>query len=78
MPKYNIIFTPPGGDTYLWNGTSFDKLPNPDNDRLRFSGKAFTEDELSAALKEGIEVAHKEFPGDGEPEIKVVEITVSD
>jgi hypothetical protein len=76
MPKYNIIFTSPDDDTYLWNETSFDKLENAGNDVLRFSGKAFEEDELKDALKQAIEAAKKMFPGNKEPVIKVVEIKV--
>ena len=46
MLKYNIIYTSPVKDDYLWNGTGFDKLKSVDREPLLFSGKSVKEDEL--------------------------------
>jgi hypothetical protein len=77
MPKYNIIFIAPNYDPYLWNGTSLDKLAKSGQENLMFSGKAFAEGEL----KEGIEACKKAalamFPHNAKPEIKTVEVGVS-
>jgi hypothetical protein len=78
MPKYNIIFTSAGNNTYLWNGTSLDKLAKADQAVLRFSGKDFKEDELPGAVKACRAFAKEMFPMDKEPEVKTVEIAVPD
>jgi hypothetical protein len=49
--KYNVIYTSPHHVTYLWNGSSLDKLAKTGQDVLRFSGKDFKEDELAGAIK---------------------------
>jgi len=77
MSQYNIIYNSPDNETYLWGNHAFDKLANPHNIGLRFSGKDFKEDELKNALEEAIEAAKKQFPSDTNPEITVVEIKVS-
>ena len=76
MLKYNIIYTSPGNDDYLWNGTGFDKLKSVDREPLLFSGKAIKEDELQEALKKCKTAAQKLFPGDEEPSIKWIEVVV--
>lgn len=76
MLKYNIIYTSPGNDDYLWNGTGFDKLKSVDREPLLFSGKSVKEKELTEILKKSKAVAKKLFPEDKYPIIKSVEVVV--
>ena len=76
MLKYNIIYTSPVKDDYLWNGTGFDKLKSVDREPLLFSGKSVKEDELQETLESCKTVAKKLFPEDKEPIFKRVEVVV--
>ena len=76
MLKYNIIYTSPGNDDYLWNGTGFDKLKSVDREPLLFSGKSVKEDQLPETLEKCKEAAKKIFPEDNDPIIKSVEVVV--
>ena len=78
MPKYNIIFTSPDDDPYLWNGTSLDQLEKTGQEVLKFSGRTFEHGELKAAIKYCRAFAKKMFPDDKDLKIKTVEIRVSD
>jgi len=77
MPKYNIIFTAPNNDPYLWDGTELTQLEKTGQENLMFSGKNFKEEELEAAIKACKEAALQMFPHNTGPEIKTVEINVS-
>jgi len=76
--KYNIIYTSPRHDRYLWNGSSLDKLAKNGQDVLRFSGKDFKEDEVSNAIKACKKAAKQLFPGDDELKVEKVEVNVSE
>lgn len=76
MLKYNIIYTSPGNDDYLWNGTGFDQLKSVDSEPLLFSGKAIKEGDLQAALNECKTAAKKLFPEDKAPDIKSLVVVV--
>jgi hypothetical protein len=76
MPKYNIIYTSPDDDVYLWSGTSLDKLKKTEREILRFSGKVFEENELHDAIPACKKAAKEMFPDDDELEIKTVEVKV--
>lgn len=76
MPKYNIIYTSPQDEPYLWNGTSLDKLENTEQEVLRFSGKVFEEDELQDAVKACKKAAKEMFPMDEFLKVDAVEVKV--
>jgi hypothetical protein len=78
MPKYNIIYTSPQKDHFLWDGTTLTKLEKAGQETLMFSGKVFKEDELDDAIKECKDAIAQSFPKDSDPEIKTVKIAVSD
>ena len=78
MPKYNIIYTSPHHDTYLWNGSSLNKLAKSGQDVLRFSGKDFKENEVADAMYDCKVAAKRLFPGDDELKVEKVEIEVSE
>ena len=78
MPKYNIIYTSPQKDNYLWDGASLTKLERAGQENLMFSGKIFKEDELADAMKDCKAAIAQSFPKDENPEIKTVLINVSD
>jgi hypothetical protein len=78
MAKYNIIYTTPHHDHYLWNGISFDKIEKAEQELLRFSGKSFKEEELTDAISDCKKAITQSFPKDDNPEIKTVQIAVSD
>jgi hypothetical protein len=78
MPKYNIIYTTPHHDHYLWNGTSLTKLEKAGQETLMFSGKSFKEEELADAIANCKKAIARSFPKDTDPEIKSVQIAVSD
>jgi len=78
MPKYNIIYTTAHHDHYLWNGTSLSKLEKAGEENLMFSGKMFKEDELADAIADCKKAIARSFPKDNDPEIKSVQIPVSD
>lgn len=77
MPNYNIIYTSPDGDTYLWNGRSLDRLEKEEQEVLYFSGGAFKTEELKEAIEECKALIAEMFPTDNEPKIKTVELKVS-
>lgn len=76
MPKYNIIYTSPDNNPYLWSGASLDKLEKTGREVLRFSGKVFEKDELDDAIKECKIVAKEMFPDDDEIKVDMVEVKV--
>lgn len=78
MPHYNIVYTTPHHDHYLWNGTSLDKLEKAELETLRFSGKSFKEEELAVAIADCKVTIARAFPEDTDPEIGAIEIAVSD
>jgi len=78
MPKYNIIYTSPQKDHYLWDGTSLTKLEKAEQETLRFSGKSFKKEELDDATADCKKGIAQSFPKDENPLIKSVQITVSD
>ena len=78
MPKYNIIYTSPQKDHYLWDGTVLTKLEKAKQETLRFSGISFKEDELAERVIECRSAVEESFPKDANPEIKPVQIRVSD
>ena len=77
MANYNIIFTSPENDAYIWNGTSLEKLKSTDSEVLFFSGKSIKEEDLLGALNKCKEAVKAMFPKDNNPDIKTVEIKVS-
>lgn len=62
MADYNIIYIVGGKRTYLWNGSSFDLLNKKGNEKLLFSGKSYTEDELPDVLQLARKAAKQNFP----------------
>ena len=78
MPKYNIIYTSPNNGHYLWTGTELFTIEKGAQEDLRFSGKIFKQDELAAGIMACKKAAHELFPKDEQPQIKAVEIKVSD
>jgi len=76
MPKYNIIYTSPDNDPYLWSGTSLDKLEKTGQEVLRFSGKVFEKDELDNAIAKCKKAAKQLFPDDNELKVDTVEVKV--
>jgi hypothetical protein len=78
MAIYNIIYHSKGGESYLWNGSSFDKLGKQENTGLFFSGKAFDEDEVAEAIEYSVRAAREQFPRDCEPRIEKAEVPVND
>jgi hypothetical protein len=78
MAIYNIIYTSPEKETWLWNGNSFDLLKNKDNENLFFSGSGIVDTKLISSMKKAREAAQKQFPYDKKQEIDKVEITVND
>jgi hypothetical protein len=70
MPKYNIIYTTPHHDDYLWNGTSLDKIEKTEQETLRFSGKSFKEDELDDAIADCRKTITRAFPKIPIPKLK--------
>jgi hypothetical protein len=77
MATYNIIYTSPAEDTYLWNGTGFDKLDNADREVLFYSGRSIKNEEQEEALKKSKAAAQQLFPTDADPKIKSVAVKVS-
>jgi hypothetical protein len=77
MSKYNIIYTSPDGENYLWNGKSFDDLESAEREVLFFSGKSVNDEEVKDALIKCKAAAKASFPEDSDPQIKSVEINVS-
>ncbi|MFI5159662.1 MAG: hypothetical protein ACHQHN_00225 [Sphingobacteriales bacterium] len=78
MAIYNIIYTSPQKETYLWNGSSFDLLKNKDNAGLFFSGSNIEDKKLASVLKKARAFAGKQFPDDKAARISEVEIAVND
>jgi hypothetical protein len=78
MSKYNIIYTSPDNGHYLWNGTELFTIEKTGQEELRFSGKIFTQDELPDGIMACKKAANELFPKDEQPQIKAVEVKVSD
>jgi len=78
MAIYNIIYRSQDDESYLWNGSSFDKLSRKENEGLFYSGMAFDEDEIAAAIDESRAAAQHQFPHDGNPQIEKAEVPVND
>ncbi len=78
MSKYNIIYTSPGQEHYLWNGFSLDQLEKTGQEALAFSGRNFKAEEIADAIEACRGEVSKLFPKDTPPEIKAVEIAVSE
>ncbi len=78
MPKYNIIYTAPNHDLYLWTGNAFFTLEKKDQEVLHFSGPDFKEDDLAQAIADCKRAAKEKFPKDEERDVKAVEIKVAD
>jgi hypothetical protein len=76
MPKYNIIYTSPHDEPYLWNGTSLDKLEKTGQEVLRFSGKIFGANELTSAIAACKKAAKEMFPNDEYLKVDTVEVKV--
>lgn len=77
MSVYNIIYTSPDRDTYLWTGRGLDKLADSDMDVLFYSGRSIKEDTLPEALKACKEKVKQLFPEDNEPVIEPVAVKVA-
>lgn len=77
MHKYNIIYTSPGSEIYLWNGDGFDRLRDDERETLLYSGKSIKAEQVDEALRACKAAARDKFPGDGNPDIKRVEVAVS-
>lgn len=76
MPQYNIIYTSPQDEPYLWDGSSLDKLEKTGQEVLRFSGKTFSEGELTDAIEACKQAAKKQFPQDEYLKVNSVEVKV--
>ena len=76
MTKYNIIYTSPAKDYYLWNGRGFDKLGSKDRVGLLYSGKTYNNEDLPIVFPKCREVISKVFPKDSEPKLNTVGILV--
>jgi len=77
MAIYNIIYHSKDNESFLWNGSSFDKLGKEENTGLFYSGKTFDENDVAAAVSKSRKAAHKQFPDDTRPQIKKTEIPVN-
>jgi hypothetical protein len=77
MQKFNIIYTSPGNDIYLWNGAAFDELESDERETLLYSGASVDEDKVDEVIQECREAAKESFPMDANPDIKKIEISVS-
>jgi hypothetical protein len=62
MADYSIIYIVGGKRSYLWNGSSFDLLNKKENEKLLFSGKSYTEDQLPDVLQLARKAAKQSFP----------------
>jgi hypothetical protein len=77
MADYNIIYIAEDGQHYLWNGGGFDFFDKKENEKLMLSGKTYDDKELPKALKKCLAAVKLSFPADKSPELKPVEIVVS-
>jgi len=78
MPKYNIIYTSPNNDLFLWTGTALSHIEKKKQETLRFSGKDFKEEELAEGVESCKNAAKEKFPNDEALNVKPVEIEVAD
>jgi len=78
MAIYNIIYTSPDNEAYLWNGSGFDLLRNEENDKLFYSGKSYDEDEVAQALLKSYNLAKAIFPDDNDVRLDPIEIQAGD
>jgi hypothetical protein len=77
MSAYNIIYKSPSNETWLWNGTAFDKLDSSDKEVLFYSGISIKKDDLGKALEKCKEAVRLLFPKDSDPKISEVEVKIS-
>jgi hypothetical protein len=76
MPQYNIIYTSPHDEPFLWNGASLDKLEKSGQEVLRYSGKVFSDGELDEAVAACKKAAQVMFPDDKYLKVNTVEVKV--
>jgi hypothetical protein len=77
MSTYNIIYKSPSDETWLWNGTAFDKLDTSDKEVLFYSGISIKKDDLEKAFEKCKKAVKFLFPKDNDPKITQVEVKVS-
>ena len=77
MSKYNIIYTSPDHEEYLWHGKSLSKFDGGSQETLHFSGKTFAPDQKEEAAIKCKAAAKELFPQDTDPKVKTVEIEVA-
>lgn len=77
MSAFNIIYKSLAKDTWLWNGTAFDKLDSSEKTLLFYSGISIKNDDLEKALEKCKKAVQKLFPKDEYPNISEVEVEVS-
>lgn len=78
MAKYNIIYKSPGDESYLWNGSSLDRVENKGPRGLMFSGKTFTANELTDAVKKCKEAVRKLFKNQDDTGFNAIKVKVAD
>jgi hypothetical protein len=77
MATYNIIYTSPDKDIYLWTERSLTKINSRDRENLKYSGKSIKDDGLEGAIEKCRLSIKSHFPTDTNPKIKLVQIDVS-
>ena len=77
MADYNIVYQGEDDQDYLWNGNGFDLVENKDNEKLLFSGRTYSDKELSAELKKVRKAVAISFPTDINVQLKQVEVPVN-
>jgi len=77
MPSYNIIYTSPSNEIYLWSGRSLDRLNAKERTVLKYSGKSVKDDDVSEAIKQCREAVQLLFPRDANPQVQKVQLKVS-
>jgi hypothetical protein len=76
MADFNIIYTAEDGEDYLWNGNGFDLLGNKDNEKLLFSGRSYSDQDLPNELQKVREAVKISFPTVMNIRLKLVELPV--
>ena len=77
MADYNIIYAAEDGQDYLWNGNGFDLIDNKDNEKLLFSGRSHSDEDLPDELQKAREAVKLSFPADLDIRLKQVEVPVN-
>ena len=77
MADYNIIYAAEDGQDYLWNGNGFDLIDNKDNEKLLFSGRSYSDEDLPDELQKAREAVKLSFPADLDIRLKQVEVPVN-